>query len=274
MSSRLILALCAFHFFNDQIHANREVTFTQIHGKFLARTLYQRSIDDEVLCLNICYDQRQCKFVHYSEDNCTIYGSGNIPYYSCEITYKLDRTLTSSFCTFEIPIRRNVEFKPIEVLHDQDVVCSGLPSEVTTIHMYLTEKLLAIYSISDLIGNYTEVQRLFFAKTPQSHCTSIPVFTGASNSRLYFGDVYNTSGYYFLNAYAFTGKCACIVNACCGNIVISEYLSGTDTTSTNHKTIYSYIYSNSDHPTFFFSLHNKQSEQQYYIAGEEWLAFL
>ncbi|CAJ0592970.1 unnamed protein product [Cylicocyclus nassatus] len=254
----------------------------QVRSKFNATTLFQRIINDEVLCLNICHDHELCKFVHYSEDNCTIYGTGSIPYLPCDVTYKLDRTLRSSTCTFEIPIRPTVQSEPIKVQSD-DVTCSGLPSEVTTIHMYLTEKRILIYSISDLVGNYTEIQRLLFAKKPQLHCVSVPVFTGASNSRLYFGNAYNISGYYFLDAYAFTGKCACENGACCANIAIDEYMTTTiPTTLTKYNKfsslkllgeihLHAYVYSQSNKPTRSIHLSEKVNEQQFYIADEKWL---
>ncbi|KHJ84122.1 hypothetical protein OESDEN_16168 [Oesophagostomum dentatum] len=66
--------------------------------------------------------------------------------------------------------------------------------------------------------------RLTFARNPQLHCTSVPVFTRTGHRRLFFGDVYNTTGYIFMNAYAFTSKCACESRACCGIKKIREYL--------------------------------------------------
>ncbi|EYC08240.1 hypothetical protein Y032_0067g67 [Ancylostoma ceylanicum] len=63
---------------------------------------------------------------------------------------------------------------------------------------------------------------IIFAKDPQDGCTSIPVFTRASHRRLYFGNVYNTSGYIFLNAYAFAEPCTC-GSACCGKVALKEF---------------------------------------------------
>ncbi|CAJ0592925.1 unnamed protein product [Cylicocyclus nassatus] len=193
MFLKLTFALCLFH---KQAHAVRDVTYTLVTDSFAARILYQRSINNEELCLNICYDHHMCKFVHYSEDNCTVYESGTILYLPVANTYELDRTLTLPSCSREVLLRPTVEFKPIEVPLKEGVTCSGFPSKLTTIHTYLPNKMkVPLYSISDLMGNFTEVQRLYFASEPQSQCVSVPVFTGASHSRLYFGDVYNTTGY-------------------------------------------------------------------------------
>ncbi|EYC25258.1 hypothetical protein Y032_0012g1788 [Ancylostoma ceylanicum] len=70
--------------------------------------------------------------------------------------------------------------------------------------------------------------RLWFSTNTQDHCTSIPVFTRANHRRLYFGNVYNVTGYIFMNAFAFAGSCTCDSNACCGSLTIKEFLSAKD----------------------------------------------
>ncbi|VDK70333.1 unnamed protein product [Cylicostephanus goldi] len=71
----LLELIFALYLLNKQIHAVRDVTFKEVNGIFNASMLYQRTINDEVLCLNICYDQKQCRFVHYSEVLCHLQSS-------------------------------------------------------------------------------------------------------------------------------------------------------------------------------------------------------
>ncbi|CAJ0595847.1 unnamed protein product [Cylicocyclus nassatus] len=68
--------------------------------------------------------------------------------------------------------------------------------------------------------------RYVFAMEPNPECVSVPVFQRASQHRLYFGDVYNVTGYTFLHAYAFTHRCAC-EGICCGSWPIRERIIGT-----------------------------------------------
>ncbi|KAL6731680.1 hypothetical protein Aduo_002518 [Ancylostoma duodenale] len=46
--------------------------------------------------------------------------------------------------------------------------------------------------------------------------------------RLYFGSVYNVTGYIFMNAFAFAEPCTCDPNACCGTFTIKEFLYSND----------------------------------------------
>ncbi|CAJ0603475.1 unnamed protein product [Cylicocyclus nassatus] len=268
------LALLVFVLFLlcRQANANREVTFTKITSAFNGSMLYQRSIETEDFCLNVCYDEGHCKFVHYSKNNCTLYDSGSITYTPSEVTYELDRKLSDwPTCKKEVPIRKNVQFKPIEVKSTEGVECNGLPKDVTVIFTYLTEgNTTVLMGKSDLFGNFTAMQRLIFSRTPQERCVSVPVFSGASNTKLYFGHVYNTSGYYFMDAYAFSGMCACETHACCGITPLKEcnwYRDGK---------FNGVIYVKSGETPAEIGIqgqlrNSKHFEQQFYIAGVEWL---
>ncbi|CAJ0592912.1 unnamed protein product [Cylicocyclus nassatus] len=181
------------------------------------------------------------------------------------ITYELDRTLTLPSCPWEVALRPTVEFKPVEMQPDEEVTCSELPFQVTTIHVFFTGSGIPLYSNSALMEKFSEAQRrfrLYIASEPQSQCVSVPVFTGASRSRLYFGQIYNTTGYYFLGGYAFTGKCACEDNACCGKTAIDEYLNPI----MGNEHVYGYVYFGPKKPDNFYGL-EIASKQQFYIAG-------
>ncbi|KAL6736323.1 hypothetical protein Aduo_006687 [Ancylostoma duodenale] len=60
------------------------------------------------------------------------------------------------------------------------------------------------------------------ARDPQSNCKPLPVFTRANHRRLYFGSVFNVTGYYFMNGYAFADYCVCDNGSCCGSHNLTE----------------------------------------------------
>ncbi|CAJ0590860.1 unnamed protein product [Cylicocyclus nassatus] len=66
--------------------------------------------------------------------------------------------------------------------------------------------------------------RLFLSKKAEDTCISVPVFHKANHRRLYFGETYNTTGYYFYNAYAFTSYCVSPEGDCLGKEEIREYV--------------------------------------------------
>ncbi|CAJ0607320.1 unnamed protein product, partial [Cylicocyclus nassatus] len=78
-----ILTLCLLFV---QTYANREVTCTPVTN-FSGLLLYQRNVESEDLCLNICYDYLYCKFVSFSENICTLYQTGSNTYSPSEVTY-------------------------------------------------------------------------------------------------------------------------------------------------------------------------------------------
>ncbi|KAL6731676.1 hypothetical protein Aduo_002515 [Ancylostoma duodenale] len=50
----------------------------------------------------------------------------------------------------------------------------------------------------------------------------------SGHRRLYFGSVYNVTGYIFMNAFAFAEPCTCDSNACCGTFGIKEVMPAKD----------------------------------------------
>ncbi|VDN29403.1 unnamed protein product, partial [Cylicostephanus goldi] len=67
--------------------------------------------------------------------------------------------------------------------------------------------------------------KLFFSRKPGKNCTAVPVFHRADYRRLYFGEIYNVTGYYFYNAYAFADYCATQEGECLGKDEIQEYVN-------------------------------------------------
>ncbi|CAJ0607319.1 unnamed protein product [Cylicocyclus nassatus] len=252
-----LLTLCLLFV---QTYANREITYTPITN-FSGRILYQRNVESEDLCLNICYDCLYCKFVSFSEDICTLYQMGSNTYSLNEVTYELKHTADLDYnptCAREVPLRPTVRFEPIDVQNTESITCSGAPSDVTTIYMYFTDRDFTLFANTKL-EDFKVAKRLDFARTSQPHCDSVPVFTGPSSSRLYFGTAFNVSGYHFLNAYAFAGKCTCN-GACCGDIAIDEY----------YWKGHGYAYVNSLHSIMrYCNLLNEQ--QQFFIVDAQWL---
>ncbi|KAL6736327.1 hypothetical protein Aduo_006691 [Ancylostoma duodenale] len=60
------------------------------------------------------------------------------------------------------------------------------------------------------------------ARDPQSTCKLLPIFTRANHRRLYFGSVFNATGYYFMNGYAFADRCKGDDGACYGRVELME----------------------------------------------------
>ncbi|KAL6736330.1 hypothetical protein Aduo_006694 [Ancylostoma duodenale] len=74
----------------------------------------------------------------------------------------------------------------------------------------------------DLAGCDYVVFRITVVKDPQSKCKPLPIFTRANHRRLYFGSVYDVTGYYFMNGYAFADYCVCSDGTCCGSEELME----------------------------------------------------
>ncbi|KAK6754890.1 hypothetical protein RB195_013707 [Necator americanus] len=94
--------------------------------------------------------------------------------------------------------------------------------------------------------------RLWFTKNPEPQCTPVPVFVQANHRRLFFGNVYNTTGYYFLNAYVFAEYCMCSSGKCCGAIDFREYMLNAD--AYVYRPISEANLSTSDGPSIFSAL--------------------
>ncbi|CAJ0591366.1 unnamed protein product, partial [Cylicocyclus nassatus] len=65
---------------------------------------------------------------------------------------------------------------------------------------------------------------LLLSKKKEETCTPVPIFHKANYRRLYFGEIYNTTGYYFYNAYAYADYCVTPEGECLGVLEIQEYV--------------------------------------------------
>ncbi|CAJ0595601.1 unnamed protein product [Cylicocyclus nassatus] len=92
---------------------------------------------------------------------------------------------------------------------------------LTVVHMYKKNGYIFTKSEAAFPDGTAPIRSLVFAKNPQPECVSVPVFQKADQHKLYFGDIYNVTGYEFLHAYAFTTYCAC-EGTCCGQVQLTE----------------------------------------------------
>ncbi|CAJ0595795.1 unnamed protein product [Cylicocyclus nassatus] len=172
---------------------------------------------------------------------CTIFKSGEVNQVGRGNVFALDRQLVLPTCERPLPLASNVEFQqlpePTEAQSDArkvQLLAINTTAPLTIIDWIglsgsvfyskdiskMPDAALNHGSLNDSEAHKLDF-RLVFAKEPNPECVSIPVFQRASQRRLYFGDVYNVTGYTFLDAYAFTDRCAC-AGICCGQVSIFE----------------------------------------------------
>ncbi|CAJ0595796.1 unnamed protein product [Cylicocyclus nassatus] len=160
---------------------------------------------------------------------CTIFKSGEVNQVGRGNVFALDRQLVLPTCERPLPLAPDVEFQqlPVPAVTQSDtrkaqLLAMNTTASLTIIDMIdLSGSYFYVKDISKMPDAARLIRRLVFAKAPNPECVSVPVFQRASQRRLYFGDVYNVTGYTFLDAYAFTGRCAC-AGICCGQVPIRE----------------------------------------------------
>ncbi|CAJ0595850.1 unnamed protein product [Cylicocyclus nassatus] len=215
-----------------QIHGANPNTFTKFQGDFLATIKYELPKESEEICLRTCFEESDCTFVQYNQNVCTIFKSGEVNQVGRGNVYELDRQLALPTCERPLPLAPDVEFrqlpKPTVAQSESrkaQLLAINTTASLTIIKaFYLGNSWFYLSDISKLPAS--PGSRYVFAKEPNPECVSVPVFSRASQHRLYFGDVYNVTGYTFLHAYAFTHRCAC-EGICCGSFPIREIFTGS-----------------------------------------------
>ncbi|CAJ0595788.1 unnamed protein product [Cylicocyclus nassatus] len=163
---------------------------------------------------------------------CTIFKSGEVNQVGRGNVFALDRQLVLPTCERPLPLAPNLEFqqlpKPTEAESEAkkaQLLAMNTTAPLTIIdEIALSGTVFYLKDISKMPDAAHLNYRLVFAKAPIPECVSVPVFQRASQRRLYFGDIYNVTGYTFLDAYAFTDRCAC-AGICCGQVPIYEKLA-------------------------------------------------
>ncbi|CAJ0595553.1 unnamed protein product [Cylicocyclus nassatus] len=165
------------------------------------------------MCLRACFEEDDCSFVSYRGGLCSMFTIGNATQNGGDTVYKLDYQLKQTTCR-RLPLAPQVEFHliPLPELQSQSRMMELLDKQAfvhfTVMHIFLVERFGYFFT-----KNTSEIPKegekfnysLVFAKNPQPECVSIPVFQKATDvdwHKLYFGDIYNVTGYEFLDAYA------------------------------------------------------------------------
>ncbi|CAJ0595849.1 unnamed protein product, partial [Cylicocyclus nassatus] len=220
-----------------QIYGANPNTFTKFQDNFLAKIKYELPKESEEICLRACFEESDCAFVRYDENVCTIFKSGEVNQVGRGNVYELDRQLVLPTCERPLPLAPNVEFQQLPEptmaqsgSRKAQLLAMNSTASLTIIDsVYLSGSFFYLNYISKIPNGGSFDARFVFAKEPNPECVSVPVFQRASQRRLYFGDVYNVTGYTFLHAYAFTHRCAC-EGICCGSFPIREDYTGFDYT--------------------------------------------
>ncbi|CAJ0595787.1 unnamed protein product [Cylicocyclus nassatus] len=214
---------------------------------------------------------------------CTIFQSGEVNQAGRGKLFELHRQLVLPTCKRPLPLAPNVEFQQLpeptvaqSESRKAQLLAMNTTASLTIIDwVYLSGSVFYLKNtkIPDAAGhirrprgrrqrkkqigmflNFNEMDEFtVLLKSQQTMMLSTigEYLHDLCQRRLYFGDVYNVTGYTFLNAYAFTDRCAC-AGICCGQVPIHE--------SIEHG-LYYYSYNE--------ALDNQKTEvnQTLYIAG-------
>ncbi|CAJ0592114.1 unnamed protein product [Cylicocyclus nassatus] len=189
--------------------------------------MYYFYLEDKVSCLRACYEENECAVVEYRENEegyCRLYREGDT--HSVKGGYTLSRGETNSSCKLIETLDFDVSFQEITGQENSsEAECSVMP-DVAVLQPY--DKVKYRFFVPDstkVAENWVASEfRLLFSKKAEVSCTSVPVFHKANHRRLYFGEIYNTTGYTFYNAYAFTNLCVSPTGECLGVQEIKEYV--------------------------------------------------
>ncbi|CAJ0595147.1 unnamed protein product [Cylicocyclus nassatus] len=190
-------------------------------------SFYLKDNEDKAHCLRACYEEKECKAVHYNEEerSCQLVRIGKGDGIVFEELYVLSREETDSSCMTETSIR--------------EIPFQSIPKKGNTFEKRFDKMPdVAVIQPYDHLGNYhfflhshdkkpidynATGPTLFFSRKAEETCTSVPVFRKANRRRLYFGEIYNTTGYFFYDAYAFADHCVSPLGECLGIDAIQEY---------------------------------------------------
>ncbi|CAJ0591647.1 unnamed protein product [Cylicocyclus nassatus] len=198
-------------------------TPSYLHGGYV----YYFNPGDRVQCLRACYEESECVFVTYNEgtNHCNLYRQGNS---TKSNGYVLTREETDASCTTELA-SDNISFQKIpHRVNSTKSECNNTARHDVAVIKYYDHFNYRFFLHSSMkegnwgrsVGNFS----LLFSKKTAENCTSVPVFHKANLRRLYFGEAYNTTGYYFYNAYAFADYCTTPKGECLGVQEIQEYV--------------------------------------------------
>ncbi|KHJ84030.1 PAN domain protein [Oesophagostomum dentatum] len=165
-----------------QIDPTKPCSFLRITGEFMAAVKFNISLESEELCLMVCFDELDCTFVEYSERTCTVFVDNNNSMMSNGSLLKFERDVPRPTCARSIEFRIPVEFQQIAADKTENVTCSGLPAATTVISTFRDSSGFRFYAKNgeNVVDGKIEGRRRFtFARNPQPHCTSVPVFTTA-----------------------------------------------------------------------------------------------
>ncbi|CAJ0591626.1 unnamed protein product [Cylicocyclus nassatus] len=189
--------------------------------------MYFLYLDSEVQCLRACYEESECAVVQYNETDdgyCRLYRSGKTD--RKVQGYVLFREETDSSCMSEITTGE-LSFQKIPRQESAITVECSMTHDVAVIQPYEHNEKYRFFLLEPANPQLTmqaRGPRLFFSKKPEKYCTAVPVFHRANSHRLYFGKIYNATGYFFYNAYAFTDYCVSAQGECLGVQEIQEYV--------------------------------------------------
>ncbi|CAJ0591371.1 unnamed protein product [Cylicocyclus nassatus] len=186
--------------------------------------VYDIYLEDKAMCLRACYEEVECEVVNYEENtrSCAMYRGGN----STEPGYILSRGETDAACTLIEISDTDIAFQKIPSQDLAKVECNVM-SDVAAISTYENSTGYRFFILRpNNISEYWEDMhyRLLFSKKKEETCTPVPIFHKANYRRLYFGEIYNTTGYYFYNAYAYANYCVSPEGECLGVMEIQEYV--------------------------------------------------
>ncbi|CAJ0601639.1 unnamed protein product [Cylicocyclus nassatus] len=186
--------------------------------------IFQYYAENKAQCLRACYEESDCAVVEHDEtdDNyCRLYKEGN----GSVEAYVLSREATDSSCMTETTTT-DVRFQKIPRRENVKKGKCTSTQNVTVIMPYKREGRYRFFvpESSRIPYDWDRMNfKLTFSSKPEPTCTSVPVFHRADYRRLYFGEVYNVTGYYFHNAYAFADPCT-PAGECLGKVEIQEYV--------------------------------------------------
>ncbi|CAJ0601338.1 unnamed protein product [Cylicocyclus nassatus] len=192
--------------------------------------MYYLYLKKQSQCLRACYDERECKVVEYNETNgfCKLYKQGTI---GTVKGHELRRDETDSSCMTEISTS-DIAFQKIKPLQKIPKIpqCQNLTksNDVTVIGTSKTSDGYRVFFTTSPSEWTATKPWLVLSKKAEKGCASVPVFHKANHRRLYFGEIYNTTGYYFFDGYAFAGQCISSKHECLGMSEIREYKENPD----------------------------------------------
>ncbi|EYC44960.1 hypothetical protein Y032_0444g1565 [Ancylostoma ceylanicum] len=209
----------------SNVKSIKSCTFSKINEEFGASFKFQILLENEEVCILACYEEVDCVYVDYVGNLCSIYAGGRSRHTPTGTAFELDRKLLSPSCSRRVEVGQLVTFQKYPAPSISQGSCAGNPSTpTTTISIYRNSGARFLTNIPNptLPAGAAVARRILLAKEPQSNCKPLPVFTRANHRRLFFGSIYNVTGYYFLDGYAFEDYCECDDGACCGITALRE----------------------------------------------------